>query len=727
MIQLRPGQIEVNQYRNGVLAVPAVPGAGKTTCLCHLACKLISEGLPTGKKILVVTVMNSAVSNFKHKMRTLLEEQGLQPKGYEVKTLHSLGLLILKESPEKVLVNSAFDLLDETEKNRIVKGLCDRWLAANRTRWRHYLKTSQEDRRYQKDLNLWVNAIRDMIASTITNIKLQGYSAAELEDIKTRVLQDENDSFLKWTFEIMDEYDRHIRNLGRVDFDDLIVLAYRLLLDDSEIREQLQNRWAYVFEDEAQDSTPLQEKLLRLLSEKSGNLLRVGDVNQGIMGFTGTDPTLFARFCEEATKQPIQVASRSTQEIIDFANHFVRWVRGYFPLVECRDALADQMIRGTDPDDPFPNPQVEGGSVFTREYSDSAAEFEVIAKMAANVAKRYPDKTLAILAKQNRFLKDMEGHLRRLNAEFEYTTGGLAAEQQTLYDVMAILTFLGDPGEQKYFLDVVERLIGDIDMEEWEQVTEILKESQPEEWLYPIGGPSLESIPEELVASGAWRKVENIFESMRRWLAYAHIPADELVLQVAGELNMDKDQRELVNNYAGQISRLLKNEPGTDLHSLIRNQELNRNVGLAVKNLSDRHGYSPRPGVITLATMHKAKGLEWDIVFVVGIAIDQFPEQLNQYSPGEIWVVNNEYRYPQAVALAQLKAAERGETFAIDPLIANEAKCRDIKENLRLIYVAITRAKERLVISTHTKRNNGRDLPPSSIYTEMKRYVERTG
>ena len=184
MIQLRPGQIEVNQYRNGVLAVPAVPGAGKTTCLCHLACKLISEGLPTGKKILVVTVMNSAVSNFKHKMRTLLEEQGFQPKGYEVKTLHSLGLLILKESPEKVLVNSAFDLLDETEKNRIVKGLCDRWLAANRTRWRHYLKTSQEDRRYRKDLDLWVNAVRDMIASTITNIKLQGYSAAELEDIK---------------------------------------------------------------------------------------------------------------------------------------------------------------------------------------------------------------------------------------------------------------------------------------------------------------------------------------------------------------------------------------------------------------------------------------------------------------------------------------------------------------------------------------------------------------
>ncbi|NLB19201.1 MAG: UvrD-helicase domain-containing protein, partial [Syntrophomonadaceae bacterium] len=104
MISLRPGQVEVSQYKNGVLAVPAVPGAGKTTCLCHLACNLIAHDLEPGKKILIVTVMNSAVSNFRHKMRNLLQEQEIQAKGYDVKTLHSLGLLILKQKPEKVLV-----------------------------------------------------------------------------------------------------------------------------------------------------------------------------------------------------------------------------------------------------------------------------------------------------------------------------------------------------------------------------------------------------------------------------------------------------------------------------------------------------------------------------------------------------------------------------------------------------------------------------------------------
>lgn len=725
MIQLRPGQIEVNQYRNGVLAVPAVPGAGKTTCLCHLACKLIADGLPPGKKILIVTVMNSAVSNFKHKMRTLLETQGLQVKGFEVKTLHSLGLLILQENPEKILVNSAFDLLDQTERDRIIQGLCNRWLSANRDRWKGYLTKNPDERGYSEDLNYWSKGIMNMIASTITSIKLQGYSFAELESIKARVLSDEEDSFLKWTFEIMGEYDRHIRNLGRVDFDDLIVLAYRLLLDDSEIRERLQDRWAFVFEDEAQDSTPLQEKLLKILSEKSGNLLRVGDVNQGIMGFTGTDSALFARFCEEVDEQPISVASRSTQEIMDFANHFVRWVRNYFPLIECRDALCDQMITGTDPGDPFPNPQVEGRSIAVREYMYSKQEFESIANMAANVAERYPDKTLAILAYQNRFLKEIEGYIK--NAEYEYTTEGLAAEQRTLYDVQAILTFIGEPSQKKYLWDVVEQLIVDVEPEELEQIKEVLRENQPEDLLYPNGDFNIENIPQDLLGSGAWHKVENIFKDLRRWLEYSHIQPDELVLQIASELSMDKDQRELVNNYAGQISRLLKNEPGTDLYSIIKSQELNRNVGLAVKNLRDRHGYSPRPGVISLATMHKSKGLEWDIVFVVGIATDQFPESLTQYSTGEILSVKREYRYPNAIALAQLKAAERGETFNIDPIIADQAKCRDISENLRLIYVAITRAKERLVVSTHAKKNNGRDLPPSSIFMEMKRFVERNG
>ena len=354
MIVLRPGQIEVAQYRSGTLAVPAVPGAGKTTVLTHLAVNLIADGLPPGQKILVVTVMNSAVSNFKSRIRALLEEQGLPTNRYEVKTLHSLGLLILKERPEKVMVNSAFDILTGEERERLVYGLTDRWMARNRERWQRFLSVKVGSDWYEKGLSRWSSAVRDMVNTTITQVKLRGYSRDQWESLKEQVMGFEKDSFLKWVLEIMGDYQQFLNNLGRVDFDDLIVLAYRLLREDDELRERMQNRWAYVFEDEAQDSTPLQEKILKLLSERSGNLIRVGDCNQGIMGFSGTDSYLFARFCAEETRQAIYVASRSTANIMDFANHYVNWVRESFPLTECRGALEDQMICGAPRTIPFP-------------------------------------------------------------------------------------------------------------------------------------------------------------------------------------------------------------------------------------------------------------------------------------------------------------------------------------------------------------------------------------
>ena len=144
-------------------------------------------------------------------------------------------------------------------------------------------------------------------------------------------------------------------------------------------------------------STPLQEKMIKLLSSKSGNLLRVGDCNQGIMGFSGTDSSLFARFCAEEKKQPIYVASRSTVDIMDIANYYVNWVRSSFPLAECRGALEDQMIYGTSADDPFPNPLIEDYGISVREISgDVHDELKTIAAEAASLQRSIPDKTIAI-------------------------------------------------------------------------------------------------------------------------------------------------------------------------------------------------------------------------------------------------------------------------------------------------------------------------------------------
>ncbi len=139
---MRPGQDRVAAYRGGCLAVPAVPGSGKTTCLAYLAAELLA-GDP-GARILIITVMNSAVSNFKRKISGFLagdDRSGhpLPPRGYQVKTLHSLAAMILKERPEYLMINEAFTILDEQQRSRLLRGFVERWLNDNRRRWTLFL------------------------------------------------------------------------------------------------------------------------------------------------------------------------------------------------------------------------------------------------------------------------------------------------------------------------------------------------------------------------------------------------------------------------------------------------------------------------------------------------------------------------------------------------------------------------------------------------------------
>ena len=109
-----------------------------------------------------------------------------------------------------------------------------------------------------------------------------------------------------------------------------------------------------------------------------------------------------------------------------------------------------------------------------------------------------------------------------------------------------------------------------------------------------------------------------------------------MVLLLAGELSLESEQIELINTFAGQLSRFLMDHPGSDLLTIVQEtQGLDNTMKYVIRNIKDRQGYSPRPGVISLATMHRAKGLEWDIVYVAGLAVDPF-QSSGHRSPAEV-------------------------------------------------------------------------------------------
>ncbi|MCZ7553423.1 MAG: UvrD-helicase domain-containing protein [Anaerolineales bacterium] len=147
---------------------------------------------------------------------------------------------------------------------------------------------------------------------------------------------------------------------GAVDFDDLIRLALTALERDEDYLERLRRRWPYILEDEAQDSSRLQEETLKLLAGPAGNWVRVGDPNQAIYEtFTTADPRFLMNFIQRPDVQERRLpnSGRSTLSIIDLANYLVQWTRAEHPLPDARDALqAAPLIEPTPPGDPQPNP-----------------------------------------------------------------------------------------------------------------------------------------------------------------------------------------------------------------------------------------------------------------------------------------------------------------------------------------------------------------------------------
>src|SRR5690554_2349729 len=192
MLKLRLGQREVAAYRKGYLAVPAVPGAGKTTVLAYLASTLIKEGHTGRGRILIVTYMNSAVSNFRNRIGDYLEEQGLsRNRGYEVRTLHSLALNILKEKPEFLLINDEFNIIDPAGRGLFIRRLVDEWIADNRERFYKFFDYDPDHPGFQRALKRWQeDHFPALIKTMFAQFKFYALSREKISNLRQRVNED---------------------------------------------------------------------------------------------------------------------------------------------------------------------------------------------------------------------------------------------------------------------------------------------------------------------------------------------------------------------------------------------------------------------------------------------------------------------------------------------------------------------------------------------------------
>lgn len=244
------------------MGVSAVPGSGKTVTLSYLAAQLVKEKIHGDEEVLIVTFANSSVDNFSRRIREFLQhEAGLLPEvGYRVRTLHGLAHDILRDRPALLGLPEDFDIVDERVSAQILEDIAANWLRSNPSFEAFVDPRIDENRRRWIERERWPGLVIQIAGAFIRRAKdLQMTPAA----VRERMPSFEGDWLLgKMCLDIYEDYQRALAYRGGVDFDDLTRLGLEALQIDADLLARLQRKWPYVLEDEAQDSSKLQEDIL---------------------------------------------------------------------------------------------------------------------------------------------------------------------------------------------------------------------------------------------------------------------------------------------------------------------------------------------------------------------------------------------------------------------------------------------------------------------------------
>ncbi len=718
----RPGQKEVLEYRGGQLAVPAVPGAGKTTVLAHLAAELIASELNNNQKILIVTYMNSAVANFRKRIGDFLAKKGLpRSRGYSVKTLHSLALGIIKEKPEARLINQDFELIDSGRRYRWIKDLCRKWAGENSDLLHQFFNLEKNSYQFDKYLKKWKqDDFPAYVASMISYFKLKLLEGEELKNM-VRYSNLRSANILTPAAEIFAEYEFRMAQAGLLDFDDLVQQSLKLLKEDSEFTKRIASQYAFVFEDEAQDSNQAQEEMLYLLAGKNNNLVRVGDSNQAITGtFTLSDPDIFRSYCkkEDVKVETMAVSSRSSQEIIDLANYLVDWSLEEFSEREI-EPLEKKYIQSTAADDPAPNPEPEGYRIGSKSFKDWKTEKKFIARQSLRKARENNKETTAVLMPTGWQLEEIAGEINALGGEFQ--VAGSSSSDAFLTELEVVLKFLTSPASADNLKLLFSEVFGREKPELNQLLEETLEDRENQEIIFPLSGLNRDNFELDFRKKEKFEEFFKILNQIQGWLeASMELPPDELVLFLAERIELAGKKLALAQNLALEFGRLLKENPAWRLDQLTAEMpEIRDRLRQFAETLTEMEGFETKPGQVTLSTLHKAKGMEWDTVFIGSLTSSNFQHDNDDYFMGEKFYLNEEIKNPKASARAELE------------YILNEKKERNadykarqelIAERVRLLYVGITRARRNLFLSTHQKRGKW-EQDPAFVYNSLEKFI----
>ena len=747
----RPKQQEVLEYSGGKMGIAAVPGSGKTVLLSCLAAKLVAEGdLSDDQEVLIVTLVNSAVENFARQVAAFVRERGLMAgMGYRVRTLHGLAHDIVRERPGLVGLPEGFEVLDEPATQAILRQAVHAWLKGNAQVAESYLDPHMDDNKRR-------NAIAGDLPELMVDVAQAVVKKSKDLQLSPAELRACLDAFplplplAEMGCQVYADYQRALSYRGAVDFADLVRLALQALQLDPAYLERLRHRWPFILEDEAQDSDRLQEEILRLLVGPEGNWVRVGDPNQAIYEtFTTASPRYLLSFLEEEGVKRCELpnSGRSTQSIIDLANYLMRWSRTEHPVAELRLALSPPYIEPAPEGDSQPNPPDAPRRLRLSTRKQTAGEeLQGVVESLARCLREQPECTVAVLVPRNERGASLVRELRKRRLPYVELLRSTSATRRVAEALSIVVDYLADPLRRLALADVLkvwQALAADSPEPVAAAARAALKQClQVENFLYPrVQGDWLGQM-ESSLGSAACHQLGAFRERVRRWLAAVPLPVDQLILTISQDLFREPTDLAVSHQMAVLLRRTSETHPYRGLAEL--NQELRdiaRNQRKLVGPGEDDTGFDPdeHRGKVVVATMHKAKGLEWDRVYLMSVNNYDFPSaQPHDSYFGEKDYVRDGLNL-EAEAQAQVEAVcgeltpgpsleRRGETPAppsrfgkgaggsgyTEGEATQAARLEYAAERLRLLYVGITRARRELVVSSNTGRD-GQKQPATPL------------
>jgi DNA helicase-2/ATP-dependent DNA helicase PcrA len=732
----RPKQKELLDYylaHHGKMGISAVPGSGKTYTLSYLAAQLVAASLDEDQEVLIVTLVNSAVDNFRRRIASFIRTMGLITGfGYRVRTLHGLAHDIVRLRPGLVGLADDFVIVDEREADQILEEVVGRWLHSHPYAPDEYLSwanLSQDQIEWIKGTSSsgrtttaagWPSLAFDVARAFIKRAKdwrLTPDDLAERLHANTVSL-----TLAEMAIAIYNDYQLALSYRGGIDFDDLIRLAYQALTMDEGYLSRLRRQWPFILEDEAQDSSKSQEDILRLLAGADGNWVRVGDPNQAVYyTFTNASPEYLLKFLQEenVASRDLPNSGRSQPSIMRLANYLIDWSRQEHPVPELRDVLTLPHIEPTPPEDPQPNPADEPSQIrlVSKRYTPET-ELQSVVRSVQRWLEEHPKETgetVAILTPRNKKGVDVVNALRQAKLPYVELLSSTSATRSTAGVLGNVLRHLSEPTSARQLATLFHAWQRD----RWDDADQsarlhtirawLRRLGHVEDYLWPLEGdanwtpslpPDLADDMEGMALLGDFRDV------VRRWQAAVGLPIDQLLLTLGQSLFVEPTDLALTHKLALELRHRQDLNPDWRLPQLTEELAViarNQRRFLGFEDVDA--GFEPPAGVVTVSTMHRAKGLEWDRVYLMAVNNYSFPSaQPHDTYISEKWFIRDQLNL-EAEALAQLKALNEANPAAYAEGIATlQARADYAAERLRLLYVGITRARKDLIIAWNSGR-----------------------